>query len=295
MARPRRPASRPRTTTISPKRRVRPRVRRDAGDLLGAQARAACARAGGASGSGSPPGAVDLRRPLADPLPAVRALGHVRAHLGAAVLADDEQVRLRHGAPSEYPARGAGPAVTRRWPRPPRAPWRRGSRARPRGGRGWPRRPRSWRDAPLPLSRMSSRQSKSASEPSSSACGRRRSITRRVSSGTGTRSCFGRSTSCAVEPVAGGQPLVLVEHLVRVAGQLLPALVVLGTAPSPSPGRAPRARACAPPASASPSRGPRPCRSWGAGARRTRGRCSRRSPSYSTMNSIRRAQSSKSS
>ena len=84
--------------------------------------------------------AVDLRGALAHPLPAVGALGHVRAHLGAAVLADDEQVWLRHGSLAEYPA---AERFRRLSPRPPqRAParWRRGSLARPRGG-GWPRRP----------------------------------------------------------------------------------------------------------------------------------------------------------
>src|SRR5439155_19110944 len=38
--------------------------------------------------------ALQLRRPLAHALPAIRALGDVRAYLGAAVLADDKEVRL---------------------------------------------------------------------------------------------------------------------------------------------------------------------------------------------------------
>ena len=37
-----------------------------------------------------------LRRALAQPLPAIRALGDVRAHLRAAVLADDVEVDFRH-------------------------------------------------------------------------------------------------------------------------------------------------------------------------------------------------------
>ena len=182
-----------------PEGRVRARVRRDAGDLVRAQpgqlARAAAAALGGLAA-----GAVDLRRPLADPLPAVRALGHVRAHLGAAVLADDEQVGLRHGLPQS--TRRAEPV---RWLLAGRL-GRLGHRGvedlaeLPRGGRGWPRRPCAGATPRCPLSRMSSRQSKSASEPSSSACGRSRSITRRASSGTGTRSCFGRSTSSPSSP-----------------------------------------------------------------------------------------------
>src|SRR5204862_8312597 len=40
--------------------------------------------------------AFDLRRTLSHPLTAVGALRHVRADLGAAVLADDEEVRFAH-------------------------------------------------------------------------------------------------------------------------------------------------------------------------------------------------------
>src|SRR5947208_2833648 len=43
--------------------------------------------------------ALDLRRALANPLPAIRAFGDIRAHFRPAVLADDEQVRLRHANP----------------------------------------------------------------------------------------------------------------------------------------------------------------------------------------------------
>src|SRR3954464_9246289 len=39
---------------------------------------------------------VHLRSPLSHPLPAVRALGHERADLSRAVLADDEEVLLAH-------------------------------------------------------------------------------------------------------------------------------------------------------------------------------------------------------
>src|SRR6185503_2704395 len=70
----------------------------DPGDLLGAQPRQLL-RAPPPLRGRLAARAVDLRRALTDPLPAVRALGHIRAHLGAAVLADDEQVWLRHGLP----------------------------------------------------------------------------------------------------------------------------------------------------------------------------------------------------
>ena len=150
--------------------------------------------------AGSPSGAVDLRRPLADPLPAVRALGHVRAHLGAAVLADDEQVRLRHGLPQSTrraePVRrllagGLGRLGHRRVEdlahhlaevvvglvdHAPAATRRCRCRGCPRGSRSPPRSPAPRR------------------------AGAGASISRRVSSGTGTRSCVGRSTSCASSP-----------------------------------------------------------------------------------------------
>src|SRR5439155_22026510 len=42
--------------------------------------------------SGRGPAALELRRPLADPLAAVRAFGDVRADLRPAVLADDEEI-----------------------------------------------------------------------------------------------------------------------------------------------------------------------------------------------------------
>ena len=141
---------------------------------------AAASGSGAALRLGSPP-AVELGRPLAHPLPAVRALGHVRADLGPAVLADDEEVRLRH-APSGYPAAGDR-LLTRQRRRRARARWRRRSRAPPRAGRGWPRRPPTWREAPLPFSSMSSSTRARRAEPSSSACGRSRSISRRARSG----------------------------------------------------------------------------------------------------------------
>ncbi len=58
--------------------------------------------------------------------------------------------------------------------------------------------------------------SSSAAEPSSSACGRRRSSSRRASSRVATRSRERQVDELAVEAVARGQPLVLVEHLPRV-------------------------------------------------------------------------------
>src|SRR5439155_15404197 len=85
----------------------RPRAPQDvgaqAGDLAGPQApqpRAACrlglpapAASGPARLAGGPgAAALDLRRPLADPLAAVRAFGDVRADLRPAVLADDEEI-----------------------------------------------------------------------------------------------------------------------------------------------------------------------------------------------------------
>src|SRR6185312_5271682 len=42
------------------------------------------------------PAALELRRPLAQARAAVRALGDVRAYLGAAVLADDPELGLAH-------------------------------------------------------------------------------------------------------------------------------------------------------------------------------------------------------
>src|SRR4051812_8899920 len=47
--------------------------------------------------------ALELGGPLANPLPAIRALGDVRADLGPAVLADDEEVRLGHGPQGTRP------------------------------------------------------------------------------------------------------------------------------------------------------------------------------------------------
>src|SRR5213075_1182964 len=58
--------------------------------------------------------AFDLRRTLPHPLPAIRALGDVRAHFRPAVLADDEKVGLRH-ANSRIPAWPMRPAVFRAW------------------------------------------------------------------------------------------------------------------------------------------------------------------------------------
>ena len=79
-----------------PERRVGPRVRRDAGNLLGAQPRQlALALAPLRLRLAARRSSFGAR--LRSRVPAVRALGDVRGHLRAAVLADDEQVRLPTG------------------------------------------------------------------------------------------------------------------------------------------------------------------------------------------------------
>ena len=71
-------------------RRVRMGLVTDARDLTAAQPRQRRRQRPAADLLGDPAVAVKLRRALAQPGPAVRALGYVRADLRSAVLADDE-------------------------------------------------------------------------------------------------------------------------------------------------------------------------------------------------------------
>ena len=69
--------------------------------------------------------------------------------------------------------------------------------------------------------------SRSSSDPSSSACGLSRSTTRRTRSRGRHARRVRQVHERALEPVARGEELVLVEHLVRVAGQLVALLELL--------------------------------------------------------------------
>ncbi len=80
-------------STTSDDRRVGMRLVADPGDLAAAQTRQRRRRRTAARPLGDPAVAIDLRRALAQPRAAIRALGDVRADLRSAVLADDEQIR----------------------------------------------------------------------------------------------------------------------------------------------------------------------------------------------------------
>ena len=188
-------------TTISVDRRVgaacrarspRSRPRRRRGSLAPAPAAAPARRRRRR--------AVDLRGPLAHPLAAVRALRHVRADLGPAVLADDEEVRLRsQESEGTRPAAaqlasGLGPS-TGPAPSPPRSP------PSPRGGRGWPRRPppggrRRCRSRAGPRCRRAPRPSRAPRRAARSRSSRRRASSLRAARGR----CPGRSTSSPSSP-----------------------------------------------------------------------------------------------
>ena len=72
--------------------RVRVRLGPDAGDLAAAQPRERRRQRPAAGALGDATVAIELRRALAQPCAAVRALGYVRADLRSAVLADDEEI-----------------------------------------------------------------------------------------------------------------------------------------------------------------------------------------------------------
>ena len=151
--------------------------------------------------------AVELRRPLAQPVAAVRALGDVRAHLRPAALADHEQVRA---AGAHEPIVGGcerpfdGLVRRHRFgPRCAQTPRRRSLRRSPpspRGGRDWPRtrRPAARRRC---RGRAGPRPPRARpAEPRSWQCSRIRSISRRASARVETRSECGRSTSSPSRP-----------------------------------------------------------------------------------------------
>ena len=126
---------------------------------------------------------------------------------------------------------------------------RRSPRAR-RRSRGPRRAPRAGRRTPRGERLASARARSSGGRPSRRrARGARRSSGSRRASRTGTSASFSPASKCS----ASSLTIAWISAVER--------------------------RACARPASARPSRGSRPCRSSGAGGRRTRGRCSPRSSS----------------
>ena len=108
--------------------------------------------------------ALELRRSLAQPGAAVRALGHVRADLGAAALADDGQLGVAHLSEDNRPRALVRAACARR----SRRPGREGRPCRRRNRRaGGARRCRS-RAGPRPTRAPAAQPSAAASSASSS-------------------------------------------------------------------------------------------------------------------------------
>ena len=156
-------------------------------------------------------------------------------------------------------------------------PCARRSRPSARAGRGWPRRPSAGGARRCRRAAGRSMPSSCCSQPSSRgvgaqpleqllgqlARGRRRPSRGRAARrrGRGGRRASGsrRAAPTAARPARARPALLLGQQLARARRP------------------APPARPCARRASASPSRGSRSCRAAGAGARRTRGRCSPRS------------------
>ena len=182
--------------------------------------RHAAAGAWPARGAWAPPclRAIDLRGALAHPLPAVRD----SVTYGLTSEPQFLQTTKRSGwltFSRRVRERAAGVQV--------RQPSRRRSRQRPRGSRDWPRRRRSGA-APRCRARADRRRPpappRTRDPPRDRA---RRSTRRRASSLVWTRSRLGQVDQLALEAVAGREPLVLVEHLVRVMRQLTAGLEVL--------------------------------------------------------------------
>ena len=235
---------------------------------LGGLAAAAVAR-GPRGRRTSSPTALELRRPLAQPGAAVGALGHVRAHLGAAALADDAELGPASAMPSKYsptpaPLGLAGRAICAVESARGRRRWRRRSRA---GGGRRCRRPAG----PRP------RRARRAQPSSSAWLGEQlEQLARHLGRRAPARRRGSRSGRPSV-PWRGGADLVVVDQLGRVLDQRLVVVVEraepVGEARRPGP----RARRCARPASAGRRPGSRPCPGSGAGARPTTGTCSPRS------------------
>ena len=209
---------------------------------------------------------LELRRPLAQPGAAVGALGHVRAHLGAAALADDAQLG-RRPSPQVLPTRSSGLGGQRR---------SRAARAR--------------RSSPL---RVGDREL----AVSAGAVGEQ--VLDRLELGAAAErvgvlgeqldqlaSHLGRRDLLAgaevdqppVGAVARGADLVVVDQLGRVLDQRLVVVVERAEAMREADDQRGERRPCARPGSAGRRSASRPCRGSGAGARPTTGTCSPRSP-----------------
>ena len=145
----------------------------------------------------------ELRRPLAQPGAAVGALGHIRADLGPAALADDGQLGVAHRARitvRRAPAQGVWCA------RRSRAISARGRRVRSIVA--------SWRCAPVPLTSRSSTASSSAPQPSAAASSASNSTARAPSraAGPGRR----RGSRSAARRCRGGAARILLSSISSV-------------------------------------------------------------------------------